>query len=75
MRVLEHGFYDKKPTNIEALQELVVFIYKSKLFPVLFTYYIILYDQILCLERLVYLAFKSKHKNQEYVFEYYGKIF
>jgi hypothetical protein len=54
MRVLVHGFYDKKPTNIEALQELFVFIYKNKLFPVPLTYYIILNDQILCLERLVY---------------------
>ena len=29
MRVLIHGFYDKKPTNIEAFQELVVFMSKN----------------------------------------------
>ena len=29
MRVLIHGFYDKKPPNIEAFQELVVFMWKN----------------------------------------------
>ena len=29
MRVLIHGFYDKKPSNIEDFQELVVFMSKE----------------------------------------------